>query len=78
VNKQGSEVICRVESLSNQDSLGMLESFFIVSEPFNEEKIINVYRECPSKSKDLFLQTIVKPEHFSKSVFANKCDYNGY
>jgi hypothetical protein len=37
-----------------------------VSEPFEEEKIIRVYMECPSKVKDLFLQTIVKPEHLSE------------
>jgi hypothetical protein len=39
-----------------------------VSEPFEEENIIMVYRECPSEVKDLFLQTIVKPEHISESL----------
>jgi hypothetical protein len=34
-----------------------------VSEPFEEEKMITVYRECPSEVKTMFLQTIVKPEH---------------
>jgi len=40
-----------------------------VSEPFKEEKIIRIYRECPSKVKDLFLHTIVKPEHLSESLY---------
>jgi hypothetical protein len=34
-----------------------------MSEPFEEEKIIMVYRECPSEVKDLFLQKNVKPYH---------------
>jgi predicted secreted protein len=61
VNKQGSEVLCRVESLSIRDALGIPKSFSIVSKPFHEEKLISVYRECPSEVSDLFLQTIVKP-----------------
>jgi hypothetical protein len=65
VNKQGYEVMCRVESLSIRYSLGIPESLSVISEPFNEEKIIKVYRECPSEVRDLFLQTIVKPKHFS-------------
>ena len=60
--------MCRVESLSIQDSLGIPESFSTMSEHFNEENIIRVYRECPSKVRDLFLQKIVKPEHFSESL----------
>jgi hypothetical protein len=68
VNKQGSEVLCRVESLSIRGTLGIPESFSTVSEPFEEEKLIMVYRECPSEVKDLFLQTIVKPEHLSESL----------
>jgi hypothetical protein len=53
--------MCRVESLSIRDALGIPDSFSEVSEPFNEENIIWVYRECPSEVRDLFLQTIVKP-----------------
>lgn len=49
INKQRSKVMCRVESLSIQDSLTIPESFSTVSEPFNEEKLIRVYRECPSE-----------------------------
>jgi hypothetical protein len=60
--------MCRVESLSIRDALIIPESFSIVSEPFKEENIIRVYRECPSEVEDLFLQTIVKPEHLSKSL----------
>jgi hypothetical protein len=37
-------------------------------EPFNEENIIRVYRECPSEVKDIFLHTIVKPKHLSESL----------
>jgi hypothetical protein len=42
VNKQGSEVFCSVESLSIWESLGIPESFFTISEPSNEEKLIRV------------------------------------
>jgi hypothetical protein len=35
-----------------------------MSEPFEEEKIVTVYRECPPKVKNLFLQTTVKPEQY--------------
>jgi hypothetical protein len=65
MNKQGSEVMCRVESLSIQYSLGIPDSLSIIFEPFNEEKIIRVYRECPLEVRDLSLQTIVKLKHFS-------------
>jgi hypothetical protein len=65
VNKKGSEVLCRVEGLSIQSTLDIPDSFSAVSEPFEEEKLIMVYRECPSEVKYLFLQTIVKPEHLS-------------
>jgi hypothetical protein len=43
-------------------------SFFTISELFKEEKMNMVYRECPSKVKDLFLHTIFKPEHLSESL----------
>jgi hypothetical protein len=39
-----------------------------VFEPFEEEKLITIYRECPPKVKTLFLKTIVKPEHHSESL----------
>ena len=60
MNKQGSKVMCRVESLSIQYSLGIPESFSTNYDPFNEENLIRVYKECPSEVKDLVLQTIVK------------------
>ena len=60
--------MCRVESLLIFDALDIPESFSIVSEPFNEEKLIMIYIECPSEVKDLFLQTIVKPKHLSRSL----------
>jgi hypothetical protein len=68
VNKRGSEVMCRLESLSIRESLCIPESFSAMSEPFNEEKLIRVYKECPSEVRDLFLQTIVKPKLFSESL----------
>jgi hypothetical protein len=46
----------------------MPETPSIVFEPFEEENIIMVYRECPSEVKNLFLQTIVKPKHISGSL----------
>jgi hypothetical protein len=49
VNKQGSQVLCRIEGLSIRESLGIPESFSANYEPFNEEKLIRVYRECPSE-----------------------------
>jgi hypothetical protein len=39
-----------------------------VSELFEEENLITVYRECPSEVKNLFLQTIVKPKHIFESL----------
>jgi hypothetical protein len=48
VNKRGSEVMCRVESLSIRESLSIPESFSAMSKPFNEENLIRVYIECPS------------------------------
>jgi hypothetical protein len=68
VNKQGSEVLCRVEGLSIQSALDILDSFSTMSKPFEEENLIMVYRECPSEVKYLFLQTILKPEHLSESL----------
>jgi hypothetical protein len=49
VNKQRSNLMYRLDILSIQYSLGIPESFSAISEPFNQEKIIRVYRECPSK-----------------------------
>ena len=55
MNKQRFKALYRVESLSIQDSLSIPKSFFVASEPFDEENIIRVYRECPSEVRDLFL-----------------------
>jgi hypothetical protein len=40
----------------------------VVFEPFEEKKLIMVYRECPPEVKNLFLQTNVKPEHIFESL----------
>jgi len=47
VNKRGFEVLCRVESLSIKESLSIPKSFPTIYEPFNEEKLISLYREYP-------------------------------
>ena len=39
-----------------------------MSEPFEEEKMITIYRECPSEVKTLFLQTILIPKHHYESM----------
>jgi hypothetical protein len=68
VNKHWYEVMCRVESMSIRESVNIPKSFSTIFEPFNEENPSRVYREFPSEVRDLFLQTIVKPKHFSKSL----------
>jgi hypothetical protein len=39
-----------------------------MSKPFEEEKLVTVYMECPPEVKNLFLQKIVKLEHYSESL----------
>jgi hypothetical protein len=51
LNKLGSEVLCEIDSLSLQHTLSIPESSPTVSEPFEEEKMITIYRECPSEVK---------------------------
>jgi hypothetical protein len=69
LNKVGSEVLCEIDSLSLRHTLSVSNSSSVASEPFDEEKMITVYRECLSKVKTRFLQTIVKPEHHSEILF---------
>jgi hypothetical protein len=52
LNKLGSEVLCEIDSPSIRHTLNSLESFPTVSEPFEEEKMITVYRKCPPRSKN--------------------------
>jgi hypothetical protein len=54
--------------MSIRHALSILEFSPATSEPFEEEKLITIYRECPPKVKTLFLQTIVKPKHHSESL----------
>jgi hypothetical protein len=68
VNKQGSLVLCRIKRLSIRESLNIPESFYVNSKPFDEDKLIRVYRECSSEVQNLFLQQIVKPEQFYESM----------
>jgi hypothetical protein len=67
LNKLGSEVFYRIYSPSIRHDLSTPESSPAVLDPFKEEKLITVYRECPPEVKPLFLQTIVKPEYHSES-----------
>jgi hypothetical protein len=69
MNKLGSEVMCRVESMSIRDSLSIPHSFSTTSKPFNEENLIRLYIECPSKFRNMFLQTIVKRENFFERFY---------
>jgi hypothetical protein len=68
LNKLGSEFLCKLDKSSIRHALSIPESSPAVLEPFEEEKLITVYRECPSEVKTLFLQTIVKPEHHYESL----------
>jgi hypothetical protein len=68
LNKLGSEVLCEIDSPSLRHTLSIPESSPTVSEPFEEHKMITIYRECPLEVKNLFLQTIIKPEHHSESL----------
>jgi hypothetical protein len=68
LNKLGLEVLCELDSPSIRHDLSIPKSSPTVSEPFEEEKLITIYRECPSKVKTLFLQTIVKPKYHSESL----------
>jgi hypothetical protein len=68
LNKLGSEVLCKVDGPSLRHALNIPDASPIVSEPFEEQRMIMIYRECLPKVKTLFLQTIVKPEHHSESL----------
>jgi hypothetical protein len=70
LNKLGSEVLCEIDSPSLRHTLSVSESSFTVSEPFDKEKMITVYREFPSEVKTYFckplsnLNTIQKVCHY--------------
>jgi hypothetical protein len=68
LNKLGLEVLCEIDSLSLRHTLNILESSLTMYVPFEEEKMITIYKEFPSEVKTLFLQTIVKPEHHFESL----------
>jgi hypothetical protein len=68
LNRLGSEVLCRIDCSSIRYALDIPESPSTTSEPFEEENLVTVYRECPPEVKNLFLQTIVKPEQYSESL----------
>jgi hypothetical protein len=56
VNKQGSLVLCRIEKLSIRESLSIPDSFSVNSEPFDEEKLIRVYRVSIRGPKSVFAE----------------------
>jgi hypothetical protein len=68
LNKLESKVLCIIDIPSIRHALSIPESSLVVSEPFEEEKLIKVYKECPLEVKILFLQTIVKPEYHYESM----------
>jgi len=68
LNKLGSEFLCIIDISSIRYALGIPDSPCTTSESFEEEKLVTIYKECPLEVKTLFLQTIVKPEHYSKSL----------
>jgi hypothetical protein len=68
LNKLGSDVLCRVDSPSIRYALGIPESPSEVSEPFEEENLITVYRECPPKSKAYFCKRLS-----NQSIFPRVC-----
>jgi hypothetical protein len=68
LNKLGSEVLCKVDSLSLRHALSIPDASPTVPEHFEEQRMITIYRECPPEVKTLFLQTIVKPEYHSESI----------
>jgi hypothetical protein len=55
LNRLGSEVLCRINCPSIRYALDIPESPSTTSKPFDEEKIVTVYRECPPEVKNLFL-----------------------
>jgi hypothetical protein len=68
LNKLRSKVLCKVDGPSLWHALNAPDSFPTVLDPFEEQKMIMIYRECPPKVKTLFLLTIVNPEHHSESL----------
>jgi len=68
LDRLGSEVLCRIDCSSIRYALDIPESPSTASEPFEEEKLVAVYRECSPEVENLFLQTIVKPEQYFESL----------
>jgi hypothetical protein len=68
LNKLQSEVLCKIDIPSIRYALNIPDSLSTTYEPFNEENLVIVYRECPSEVKNLFFWTIVKPEQYSESL----------
>jgi hypothetical protein len=54
--------------MSLRHALNIPDASPTVSEPFEEQRMIMIYRECLPEVKTLFLQTIVKLEHYSESL----------
>jgi hypothetical protein len=46
IDKNGSKVLCKIDAMSIRESLKITKSFSENFEPFDEEEIIRVYREC--------------------------------
>jgi len=75
LSKLGSEVLCKVDSPSLRHTLNISDVSPIVSEPFEEQRMIMIYRECPLEVKTrrfndfqlgFFFLNYFKIERFSK------------
>ena len=55
LNKLGSKVLCKLDSPSLWHALSVLDASPIVLDPFEEQKMITIYRECLLEVKTLFL-----------------------
>jgi hypothetical protein len=68
IDKKGSKVLCKIDVVSVRESLKIPKSFSENFEPFDEEEMIRVYRECQPEIKTLFLRMIIKLDQFPQSL----------
>jgi hypothetical protein len=68
LNKLGYKVLCKVDNPSLQHALSVPDTSPTEIDPFEEQRMITIYRECPLKVKTLLQQTIVNPEYHSESL----------
>jgi hypothetical protein len=61
--------LCKIDVVPVRDSFKIPKSFYENFEPFDEEEMIRVYRECQLDIKTLFLRMIIKLDQFPQSLF---------